>query len=118
MARSLWGLLVLVLLVVGASRWWAQRHQLSVAEQVAAQAGAGDIHMLSSDHCVQCDLARRWMLEHGVAFSECSIERDARCRQLFEATRAPGTPVVLVRGQAQLGFSAPRVLQRLQRSAG
>ncbi len=116
--RSLGGLVLLVLVVSGASQWWQQRHQQTLGTQVAALADAGDIHMLSSDSCVQCVVARRWLQAHGVAFSECSIERDASCQQQFEASRSPGTPVMLVRGQAQVGFSAQRVLQRLQKQPG
>jgi hypothetical protein len=32
----------------------------------------------------------------------------------FEALRAAGTPVLLVRGQPQLGFNPQRLLQTLQ----
>ncbi len=71
--------------------------------------------MLSSDTCALCVAARNWMTEHRVSFTECSIERDADCQRLFADSLAPGTPVLLVRGQAQVGFSPQRVLQRLQR---
>ncbi len=112
--RSLWGLVLLVLAVAVANHWWVQRSQQSLGVQVAAAAAAGDIRMLSSDTCAPCAAARAWMKMHGVAFSECSIERDSQCRQSFEESRSPGTPVLLVRGQAQMGFSPQRVLQRLQ----
>jgi hypothetical protein len=49
-----------------------------------------------------------------VAFSECSIERDADCRAAFERLRAPGTPVFLVRGQVELGFNPMRLKARLE----
>ncbi|MDP2004981.1 MAG: hypothetical protein Q8K45_04840 [Rubrivivax sp.] len=71
--------------------------------------------MLSSDSCSICVVARRWFTTHGVAYSECSIERDAACRADFEATRAPGTPVMLVRGVPQVGFSPERLRQALSR---
>jgi hypothetical protein len=50
---------------------------------------------------------------HGVPFEECFIERDARCDAEYQARGAPGTPVVLVRGQPQRGFSAERVARAL-----
>jgi hypothetical protein len=115
--RSVAGLICLVLLVSAASQWWAGRHQRSLGEQVARLARPGDIHMLASDTCAPCLVARGWLARHGVAFSECSIERDAQCRALFDATGARGTPLILVRGQAQLGFSAERVLLGLQVAA-
>jgi hypothetical protein len=52
-----------------------------------------------------------------VAFDECFIETDAACAARFEALRAPGTPVLLVRGQLQTGFDAQRVLGALSRGA-
>jgi arsenate reductase-like glutaredoxin family protein len=73
--------------------------------------------MLASDTCAPCLVARNWLAQHAVPFSECSIERDAQCRALFDAAGARGTPLILVRGQMQLGFSAERVLLGLQATA-
>jgi len=111
---ALAGLVALVLGVSAASQWWAGRHQQSVAEEVAAMAAPGDIHMISSQTCGSCIVARRWFTEHGVAYSECVIEQDAVCRADFEARRAPGTPVLVVRGQPQLGFSPERLRDTLK----
>lgn len=105
---------VLILAVSAASQWWSGRHQAGLGEQLAALAQPGDIRMISSDYCGFCVAARRWMTENGVPFTECFIERDSACRQDFEALGAPGTPVLQVRGQAQLGFSPERVTRGLQ----
>lgn len=114
-SRKAWlGLLVLVLVVSTANQWWVGRQKAALGRQVAELARAGDIHMLSSDSCAICVVARGWLTENKVPFTECSIERDTACRDTFDATRAPGTPVMLVRGQPQVGFDAQRVLQRLQ----
>ncbi len=86
----------------------------AVGQQVAALARVGDIRMLSSDSCAICVVARGWLQENKVPFSECSIERDAACREAFEATHSPGTPVMVVRGLPQVGFDPQRVLHRLQ----
>ena len=114
--RTLIGLAVVVLAITAASQWWAGREAGQVSAQVAALAQPGDIRMLSSETCAICLVARQWMLENRVAYSECLIERDATCRAEFEATRSPGTPVLLVRGQPQVGFSSQRLLQALRRS--
>ena len=113
--RSLLGLVVLVLVVSGASQWWAGRHQVDLGRQLAALARPGDIRMLSSTTCPYCKAARLWMNEHAVAFSECFIEEDAACAAAYQAALAPGTPVLLVRGQAQLGFDAARIHKVLSR---
>ncbi|HSM22319.1 MAG TPA: glutaredoxin domain-containing protein [Rubrivivax sp.] len=112
--RSLIGLVALVLAVSAASQWWSGRHEQRLGEQVAALAQPGDIRMLSSETCAFCTVARGWFTEHRVPFSECMIERDAQCRADFDATRSPGTPVILVRGVPQVGFSPERVRVALQ----
>lgn len=116
-SRKAWlGLLVLVLVVSTANQWWVGRQKAALGRQVAELARAGDIRMLSSDTCAICVVARGWLAENKVPFTECSIEREPACRDAFDATRAPGTPVMLVRGQPQVGFDPQRVLQRLQQS--
>jgi len=115
--RSVLGLLALVLGVSLASQWWSQQQAGEVGQQLAALAAPGDIVMLSSDICAPCLAARRWMQQHKVAFAECSIERDADCAERFRAAGAPGTPLLFVRGQPQLGFVPERLRAALQRPA-
>lgn len=113
--RSLLVLVGLVLTIGGASQWWGYRQEQALARELARQARDGDILMLASDRCGYCERARRFMRGHGIAFSECSIERDAACAARFKAVGGGGTPTLLVRGEAQLGFDPERVLRRLSR---
>ncbi|MBI3157865.1 MAG: hypothetical protein HYZ20_21015 [Burkholderiales bacterium] len=116
-ASSRTTLVGVALLVVGvslATGWWQRQRQATLGEAVAALARPGDIRMISSDTCGYCMLARQWFQRHGVAFSECSIERDPACRQAFDALGAPGTPVIVVRGRPTLGFDAERLRRRLE----
>ncbi len=106
----------MVVAITLASTWWAGRQDAQVGEQVAALAKPGDIRMLSSQTCAICKVARAWFTEHQVAHAECVIERDAACKLEFEALQSPGTPVMLVRGKAQLGFNPVRLLATLQGS--
>ncbi|MBK6471005.1 MAG: hypothetical protein IPF94_09765 [Betaproteobacteria bacterium] len=115
--RALLGLALLVAAVAGAQQWWVAHQRADVGSAMAALAGPGDIHMISSDACSICVVARRWFGAHGVAYSECSIEHDAACRADFEARRAPGTPVLLVRGLPQLGFSPERLRAALEKGS-
>ena len=115
--RPIFGLVVLLLVGSAATQWWAGYSQARTGERLAALARPGDIQMLSSTTCAYCAVARQWLQQHDVAFSECFIETDKACAAQFEAVRAPGTPVLLVRGQAQVGFDAPRVLDTLRRAA-
>ena len=116
MPRSLLLLAALVLTTLGALRaidaWSGER----LGSAVAASARAGDIRMLSSVTCVYCAQARAWFGDHGVPFSECYIERDTACAASYNALMAPGTPVLLVRGKVQRGFSPRAVAAALESS--
>ncbi len=117
--RSLIGLVLLVGAAAVASQWWAGRHERQLGQRVAALAQPGDIRMVSSEACPYCRAARHWFEANQVPFSECLIERDAACKADFEAAGSPGTPLMIVRGQRQLGFDPQRVADRLQpRAAG
>jgi glutaredoxin len=85
-----------------------------VGREMAATAKSGDIMMLSSMTCPYCEQARAYFNEHRVAFGECFIERDAACAEAYRTLQAPGTPMLVVRGERQVGFSAERVVQRLR----
>jgi len=107
------GLVLLVLVVSGATEWWRAHLAGQWGQQLVRIARPGDIQLLSSTGCVFCERARQWLTIQQVPFSECFIERDAACAAQYQALGARGTPTVLVRGQAQLGFSPQRVLDRL-----
>jgi glutaredoxin len=90
--------------------WSRQR----LGADVAAHAKPGDIAMISSLTCLYCAAAREWFTEYRVPFAECFIESDAACDAKFNTLLSPGTPVLLVRGQRQVGFDAQRVAKALQ----
>ncbi len=104
------GLIALVSVAWEGYRQWEDQR---MAEHIAAAARPGDIRMLSSETCVFCTRARQWLTQHRIPFQECFIERDAVCAADFRALRAPGTPVLIVRQQMQVGFQPERVAQAL-----
>jgi glutaredoxin len=113
--RGVWlGLIGLVLAVSAASQWWAHRDEQQMGRQLASLAQPGDIQLVSSETCTYCAQARAWMSEQHVAFAECFIERDAACAARYRSSMMNGTPVVVVRGQAQLGFNPQRIAQTLR----
>jgi hypothetical protein len=114
--RSGLSLLALVLVVAAASEGWRAWTADRIGDQVASLARPGDIEMIASDTCVYCARARSWFNAHAVPFKECSIERDAACAARFAALLSPGTPVLLVRGRPQVGFSPQAVAEALRRS--
>ncbi|MDH4394017.1 MAG: glutaredoxin family protein [Aquabacterium sp.] len=113
--RAVAGLAVVVALASGASQWWRSHLAGSIGAQLVAQVRPGDIQMLSSTTCVYCTVARRWLTDQQVPFTECFVERDAGCAARYQALGARGTPTLVVRGHLQLGFSPQQVLDGLQR---
>jgi glutaredoxin len=106
--------LALLLAVVSlALQGWQGHREADLGARIAAAAAPGELRMISSEDCGICSVARRWFAEHEVAVAECFVERDAACRAEFEALGARGTPVLLVRGRPQLGFSPPLIAQAL-----
>jgi glutaredoxin len=116
--RGLWSL-VLVVLAAGAlaegARAWIQQQR---AEALRAVARPGDLRMISSESCVFCAQARAWMTRERLPFEECFVERDARCAADYDRLGRPGTPTLLVRGHAQLGFDPERITAALSAERG
>ncbi len=113
---TLRSVLVLAALVLGAFAAMQGLQAWSKARlgpQVAAAAKPGDIFMIASVTCIYCAAARAWFDANRVPFTECLIERDARCAAHYNALMAPGTPVLVVRGQRLLGFNAQAVADAL-----
>lgn len=98
-------------------QWWQGRQGDETGKQLAALARPGDIVMYSTDTCVYCHRAMDQLEAWGVTYTECDIDRDLPCAQAYQSAGSPGTPLMNVRGQWQLGFSAPGVLQALQQPA-
>ncbi|RTL46821.1 MAG: glutaredoxin family protein [Burkholderiales bacterium] len=109
-------LLVVVALAALASWAWRGHVERADARALRNLAQPGDIRMISSETCAWCTAARRWMTAQQVPFSECFIERDARCQADYQALGAQGTPTFLVRGQRIVGFDRARVADALQLS--
>lgn len=116
--KSLISLAILLAGVMAATQWWAATQEQRLGRQVAGLAGPGDIHMLSSNTCPICTRARLWFNTNEVKFDECFIETDRQCALVFEATRSPGTPTILVRGKAQVGFDPRRIAAQLSGADG
>ena len=112
---SLLGLAALAAAVVLGLGGWQRLEAGRLGERVAAAARPGDIAMISSESCVYCAQARSWFAAHRVPVAECFIESDADCAARYRALMAPGTPVLVVRGEAQVGFVPARVAAALER---
>ncbi|RZL03174.1 MAG: hypothetical protein EOP36_05925 [Rubrivivax sp.] len=101
-----WVLAAIVLVSVGGSElvsWWGQERNAAAVRQ---HVQPGDITMYTTQSCPYCVKARDWLKSHQVPWQECDVERNAACRQTYEAQGAPGTPLMHVKGRWGLGFNA------------
>lgn len=107
-------LLIVIALAAAASWAWRSHVKSEDGELLAAKVQPGDIRMISSETCGWCTAARRWMQDERIAFDECFIERDAKCRADYEALGGQGTPTLVVRGQKVLGFDRAQIIEILK----
>jgi glutaredoxin len=112
--RHLASLALIAVLVWGGMQAFELWRANQLGRQVASQARPGDIVMVSSVTCPYCKQAREWFTEHKVVFGECFIETEPACAAAYNALQAPGTPVLVVRGQRQRGFDPQRVAAALR----
>ena len=87
--------------------------ELRHAETLRQLVQPGDLKLISSTSCLFCTRARQYLTEQRIPFEECFIERDSACLAEYRARGAAGTPTVLVRGQARLGFDPGQVAETL-----
>jgi glutaredoxin len=120
--RRPWLTLVLVVaLTATATTLWQRHRGAGDLAAIAALAGPGDLYLYSATWCGWCTRAKRQLDAHAVRYGVCEIDLDAGCQARFDALAArlgrSGTPIVLVRGEPQLGFDAGRVRARLEPGA-
>lgn len=82
---------------------------------LAAQVGPGDVVVYTTEDCLYCKLAREWLEQHSVAYTECDINASAACAKAYRAYGARGTPFLVVRGQQMREGFQPDVFLNILR---
>ena len=112
-------LLLVVGLATAATTLWQRHRSSDDLQAIARLAGPGDLFLSSATWCGWCTRAKQQLDAQRVAYGVCEIDLDAACKARFNALTArlgrSGTPIVLVRGEPQLGFDAAQVRARLER---
>lgn len=62
---------------------------------IAHSMGAKDVLIYTQPNCTYCDMAKRWLNEHGFKYTECDITSDSQCAADFKRYLATGTPYVV-----------------------
>ncbi|RZU02515.1 glutaredoxin family protein [Rivibacter subsaxonicus] len=120
--RSLLSLGLVIALAVGATALWQRHRNATLGAEIAGLARPGDLALYSATWCGWCTRAKRMLDAGGVHYTVCEIDLDADCKARFDAIAhklgRSATPIVVVRGEPQLGFDAARVLDRLRGTEG
>jgi glutaredoxin len=111
--RSLLTLIMTVLVLSAAVQWWHGWHEAKLGEALAQRAAPGDIRILSSDHCDDCEFVRHWFTQYGVRYTECPVDHDPQCAAQLRDLKVDMPPVVVVRGKAHLRFDPQAMLDAL-----
>ncbi|MEI6238019.1 MAG: glutaredoxin domain-containing protein [bacterium] len=63
------------------------------------------VEVYSTPTCVYCNLAKEYMKAHGVKYAEYNVGTDlAKRKEMVEKTGQLGVPVIVVDGEAMVGF--------------
>lgn len=78
-----------------------------------------DVKIYTTPTCGYCHQAKKFLTELGVSYTEHDVSRDrAAAEEMVRLTGQMGVPVIVVDGQAVIGFDRTRLEQLLARSRG
>ncbi|CAN7344249.1 glutaredoxin family protein [Pseudoduganella sp. LjRoot289] len=85
---------------------------------LATQVKPGEVVVYTINDCLYCKLAKEWLDQHKVAYTECNISVDSACSEAFNGYGAHGTPFLVVRGQQMHeGFQTGVFLKLLRQTS-
>ena len=77
-----------------------------------------EVVIYTTPTCQYCPAAKRWLKDHGVAYTEHDVSRDpVRATEMYRLTGQGAVPVIRVGGQVMVGFD-PLQLAKLLPNAG
>lgn len=110
--------LLIVGLTVLAPEWLIPEDEDPSPEQMLAFKASvrpGDIVMYSTDWCVFCKQAKKWLTLHQIPFHECDIEASSRCESEYEDHAGSGVPLFVLKAREQTavvsGFSKWEIVE-------
>ncbi len=72
------------------------------------------VTIYSTPTCVYCNMAKSYFQEKNVPYEEFNVGQDfERQKEMIELTGQRGVPVIVIDGEAIVGFNKPRVQELL-----
>ena len=78
-----------------------------------------DVKIYTTPTCGYCQMAKKYLLEHGIQFVEYDVSRDRQVAdEMVSLSGQMGVPVIVVDGQVIIGFDRPKLEQLLGQGSG
>ena len=72
------------------------------------------VTIYSTPTCVYCNMAKNYFKEKNVSFEEFNVAQDMeRQKEMINLTGQRGVPVIVIDGEAIVGFNKPKVEELL-----
>lgn len=72
------------------------------------------VTIYSTPTCVYCNMAKNYFKDKNVSFEEFNVAQDMeRQKEMINLTGQRGVPVIVIDGEAIVGFNKPRVEELL-----
>ncbi|MFA6077447.1 MAG: glutaredoxin family protein [Candidatus Paceibacterota bacterium] len=72
------------------------------------------VTIYSTPTCVYCNMAKNYFKDKNVSFEEFNVAQDMeRQKEMINLTGQRGVPVIVIEGEAIVGFNKPRVEELL-----
>lgn len=68
-----------------------------------------DVIVYTSNTCPYCTLAKNYLTEKGVSYTEKNVQTDKEARKELMAMGHMGVPVLVVKGQEIVGFDKEKL---------
>jgi len=110
--------LILIALVIAAltalSLWRNYHSQVDELAIDGPDGTAAQVVIFTTRQCPFCLAAKRFLKQHGVAYTELKIDTSPKARQLFDMLRGTGVPLIFVDKIRLAGFDERLLTQVLQ----
>lgn len=98
-------MLVLIALVGLGGYWYADHLAKPAGALLVGEAEAKRVEIYTTTDCPYCRQARKYLDEHGIAYTDYNVEQSSESRRKFDEAGGKGVPLLFVNGVRMEGFN-------------